>query len=165
MPNNFIQLEFDGLRQALANIDQWSDQKLQNVKNAINESALNIQTDAKRRTSPNVDTGRLRASIAIEPASADGLNLRVGTNVEYAPYLEWGTGIYASHPDIQGRRTPWAFPVSATSGRKHYNWPIMEINGEPHYITRGAKPHPFLFPAAEQERPNYYRNMEEALRG
>jgi HK97 gp10 family phage protein len=163
MPNHFIQVDFSGLRAAINNIDQWHDEKIQAVKDVINESALNIQREAKRRTSPNVDTGRLRASIAIEPASTDGMSLKVGTNVEYAPYVEWGTGIYATHPSIPGRRTPWAFPVSA-AGRKQYNWPIIEINGEPHYVTRGAKPHPFLFPAAEQERPNYYRNMEEALR-
>jgi hypothetical protein len=40
---------------------------------------------------PNVDTGRLRSSIAWElRETADGIGARVGTNVEYGYYLETG---------------------------------------------------------------------------
>jgi HK97 gp10 family phage protein len=161
-----VTMRVDGLNQALANIQEWTEEKKQAVKDAINESALNIQTGAKQRLTSggNVDSGRLRSSIQIEPASADHMTLTVGTNVDYAPYVEWGTGVYANHPSIAGRSTPWAFPVAATSGRKHYNWRIIDIDGVPYYLTKGAKPHPFLFPAAEEERPNYIRNIEGALR-
>jgi HK97 gp10 family phage protein len=162
MPNNQVTIKFNGLTQALAQIDQWNEEKLQAVRDAVNESALNIQREAKKRCP--ADYGRLRASIQIEPATGHSIGLRVGTNVEYAPYVEWGTGIYAEHPDIPGRQTPWAFPVAATSGKKNYNWKIIEIDGEPYYVTKGAKPHPYLYPSAEEEKPNFLANVKEALK-
>ena len=39
---------------------------------------------------PNVDTGRLRNSIVYEVDGAEQ-SVKVGSNVEYAPYLEFGT--------------------------------------------------------------------------
>ncbi len=59
---------------------------------------LKIQSDA-RRACP-VDTGQLRSSIVAEPVREDGdrLVLRVGTNVEYAAYVEFGTSRMAPQP-------------------------------------------------------------------
>jgi HK97 gp10 family phage protein len=49
-----------------------------------------------------VDTGRLRASITHEIASdVEGLVGRVGTDVEYAPYVEFGTGRMAAQPYLR----------------------------------------------------------------
>lgn len=53
-----------------------------------------------------VDTGRLKGSISsvvVEEEQA----VYVGTNVEYAIYHEFGTGIYAEGGG--GRQTPWMF--------------------------------------------------------
>jgi HK97 gp10 family phage protein len=161
-----VTIRTNGINRILQDIQNWTDEKQQAVKDAINESALNIQTGAKTNLTRNgnVDTGHLRASIQIEPASSDHMKLTVGTGLFYAKYIEWGTGIYSNHPTISGRQTPWAFPVSATSGHKDYKWRIIQVNGEPYYLIKGAKPHPFLFPAAEEEKPNYLRNIEEALK-
>lgn len=46
----------------------------------------------------------------------------VGSNVEYAPYVELGTGIYAT--DGNGRKSPWVW---------------IDKNGKAHY-TRGMEP-------------------------
>lgn len=145
--------------QAIADINAWSRDKVLRVKNAVNESAINIQTGAKRRCS--VNTGRLRSSIAIEPASGD-YTVKVGTKVFYAPYVEWGTGVFSEHPDYSGRTTPWAFPVPKT-GRTRYNFKRIEVEGKSFYLTKGSKPHPFLLPAAEEERPNFNSNVRRAL--
>lgn len=50
----------------------------------------------------------------------------VGSNVEYAPYVELGTGIYAT--DGNGRKSPWVW---------------VDKNGKAHY-TRGMKPNHML---------------------
>ena len=47
---------------------------------------------------PHVRTGRLRNSIAYE---VDKLTARVGTNVKYAPYLEFGTSRIAARPYLR----------------------------------------------------------------
>lgn len=41
-----------------------------------------------------VDTGLLRASIAVELRRRETLVVRIGTNVEYAIYVHEGTGLY-----------------------------------------------------------------------
>jgi HK97 gp10 family phage protein len=61
----------------------------------VRRSALIVQGGAKQRAP--VDTGRLRNSIAVE-VDADGLGATVGTNVEYAPFQEFGTRTVPAHP-------------------------------------------------------------------
>jgi len=49
---------------------------------------------------PNTDTGRLVSSVQVEVRADD---VYVGTNVEYAPWLEFGTQKMAARP--------WLFPA------------------------------------------------------
>jgi len=65
-----------------------------------------------------VDTGTLRNSITHAMEKED--TVAIGTPVEYAPYVEYGTGIYA---DGGGRSTPWVYKDEEgkwhrTSGQK-----------------------------------------------
>lgn len=58
---------------------------------------IRVETAAKRLCP--VDTGRLRSSITHEVAvDLDGLVARIGTNVEYAPYVEFGTSRATAQP-------------------------------------------------------------------
>lgn len=75
-----------------------------------------------------VDDGVLRASLSYKTSKDGGV---VFTNVEYAPYVHEGTGIYAK--DGNGRKTPWTY---------------MGPDGTFH-ITSGQKPNPFLQDAAD----------------
>jgi HK97 gp10 family phage protein len=95
------------LRRLLAEVPQLAN-------NLLDDSAMRVEAAAKQRCP--VDTGRLRSSIQV--ASGKGWRT-VSTNVEYAPYVEFGT-----------RR-------------------------------RGAKP--FMFPAAEAERPRFQAAVQAAL--
>ena len=55
-----------------------------------------------------VDTGNLRNSITHKIELNDGSgSAYIGTNIEYAPYVELGTGIHAEGGG--GRPTPWAY--------------------------------------------------------
>lgn len=50
-----------------------------------------MKQNASGRPGPNIDTGRLKGSITWEiREDADGLEARIGTNVEYALPLETG---------------------------------------------------------------------------
>ena len=72
---------------------------------ATNRALVGYQGTA-RKLSP-VDTGHLRSSIQIEPATMTGSTIRgaVGTSLRYAPYQETGTGIYGpTHQPIRSRR-------------------------------------------------------------
>lgn len=75
-----------------------------------------------------VDTGNLRGSITHKVDEID-LSVRIGTNVEYAPYIEFGTGENAENG--QGRKGGWFY---------------FDEKGVRHF-TFGNKPQPFLRPA------------------
>jgi HK97 gp10 family phage protein len=47
-----------------------------------------------------VKTGRLRRSIASRVERlGDNIQVVIGTNLEYAPFIEYGTGVFTTHPD------------------------------------------------------------------
>ncbi len=50
---------------------------------------------------PAVDTGRLRQSIGIDSSNLSNLKIRVGTNVDYAAFLEFGGRTVAPRPFIR----------------------------------------------------------------
>ena len=97
------------------------------IRKALEQSCLIVEGDAK--TKCPVDSGQLRQSINHKVEDNAGW---VSTNVEYAPYVEIGTGIYSSEGG--GRQTSWVY---------------QDAKGEWHR-TSGSKPQPFMKPALEQ---------------
>lgn len=76
------------------------------VRRFLESAALVVQGHA-REASP-VDTGRLRQSITYHlDASPMPLYAKVGSNVQYAPFMEYGTGALSDKPAaVSG----WQFP-------------------------------------------------------
>ena len=70
--------------------------KLENLDLSIplEEACLVVENAAKSKVP--VDTGNLRSSITHDVDEDEGV---VGTNVEYAPYVEFGTGLFSSQGD------------------------------------------------------------------
>lgn len=61
-----------------------------------------VKVDRAAKRGCPVDTGRLRSSIGWElGADAGGLLAVVGTDVEYAPYVELGTSRMAAQPFLR----------------------------------------------------------------
>jgi len=90
-----VKVTIDGLPELEALLKQTGHRLTEAVSNAVAETALVCETNAKRKTP--VDTGRLRSSIGVKNA-ADGLAADVGTNVEYAPHVEYGTSRMQAQP-------------------------------------------------------------------
>ncbi len=91
------------------------------------------------------DTGELRGSIT-HKVNAGEQSVYIGTNKEYAPYVEYGTGIYASEGG--GRQTPWFY---------------KDRNGVGHF-TRGQKPTHFLRNAINDHIDEYERIASQCLK-
>lgn len=84
----------------------------------------------------------LRQSITHKVA---GDAVYIGTNIEYAAYVELGTGKY--YPG--GRPTPWTY---------------KDDEGEWHY-TAGQRAQPYLKPAAEDHKKTYRNIIKDELSG
>lgn len=109
-------------------VDSAMAQMTQDMCEKMDRACLAVEGEA-RKNCP-VDQGKLRASIASETeATEEEIIGRIGSNLEYAPYVHNGTGIYAK--DGNGRKTPWGYTVKAGK-YKGFHW------------THGQKPQPFL---------------------
>lgn len=91
-----------------------------------------------------VDTGNLRNSIS-HKVDPDEPAAYVGTDTEYAPYVEFGTGIYAEGGG--GRPTPWVY---------------QDDEGNWHW-TAGNKAQPFLKPAVADHAKTYSNIIKSEL--
>lgn len=90
-----------------------------------------------------VDTGNLRNSIS-HTVDEDEPAAYIGSNVEYAAYVELGTGKYTDG----GRPTPWVY---------------QDDNGNWHW-TAGNPAQPFLAPAVKEHTQTYRNIIEDELK-
>lgn len=110
------------------------------VQKGLEKACIIVEVEAKENCP--VDDGTLRASITHDIEGCTGY---VGSNVEYAPYIHNGTGIYAVKGD----------------GRKEVPWRYQDVKGNWH-TTSGQKPNPFLQNAIEKKQ-NEVRKQFEGL--
>lgn len=84
-------VDIKGLDKLESNMDRAPQTYRREVSAAINKSLVDLQRTAK--TLSPVDTGRLRASILVEPARVQGDVIKgsVGTLTRYAGFQEEGT--------------------------------------------------------------------------
>lgn len=93
-----------------------------------------------------VDTGNLRNSITHMVQLDDGGGVAyVGTNSEYGPYVELGTGIH--YPG--GRPTPWVYKDAKG------NW----------HLTNGQRAQPYIKPAVADHVSTYKDIILGELKG
>jgi HK97 gp10 family phage protein len=139
-----IRFKIEGMKEAIRNIQDWELEKIRQSRLQIERSAINIEREAKNLCP--VDDQILRPSIAKTVTASDSgrvLEAEVGTSVEYAPFVEFGTGSGVSVPAGQEE---FAMQFKGKTGRKR-NYPAR----------------PFLFPAWEKERPKFVNAMEAIL--
>jgi phage gpG-like protein len=103
--------------------------------------AVGLQAEGYAKKLCPVDTGVLRNTIT---HAVDDDNAYIGTNNEYAPYVELGTGKY--YPG--GRQTPWVYQDSKG------NW----------HITSGQRAQPYLKPAVADHGATYRSIIEQYMK-
>ena len=122
----------------------------QQVQKALEECGLLAEGYAQVNLTEQkaVDTGNLRNSITHKVVVNDQeKRCYIGTNVEYAPYVEFGTGIYAEAGD--GRRTTWVYKDDKGTWHR----------------TNGMKSRPYLRPAVSDHVDTYKQVIEDNLKG
>ena len=91
--------------------------------------------------------GALRSSITSKVENRNGhIEGTIFTPLEYAPYVEYGTGLFAE-----------------SGGRKDVPWNYQDDKGEWH-STSGQKPQPFMRPAIEDNRNKIIEILGEGIK-
>lgn len=134
----------EGLDKVLQSLDDLAD--TDNLVKALGDACAIVEADAKKRAPK--DTGELRRSITSEiEATGSTINGVVYTPLEYAPYIEYGTGLFAANG----------------GGRQDVPWNYQDDKGNWH-STNGMKPNPFLIPALDDNREQIIKILEGALK-
>ena len=113
-----------------------------NIQKPLEQACLLVENQAKENAP--VQTGYLRRSITHEINGNEGI---IGTNVEYAPYVEFGTGLFSSQGD----------------GRKDVPWRYQSADGSWH-TTSGQNPQPYLQPALLENKKNIEKIFKDTLK-
>lgn len=108
-------------------------------------------SDRAKELAP-VDTGRLRASLTYQVDEGEPpQQVAIGTNVEYAPYMEFGTGMMSDGPD----------------GPRARHWPpadALNIWANRHGFSSGAQVAHIIGMRGGLEPKRYLRNAFEQAR-
>ena len=137
-----ISFKIEGLDALIKKLGKLPIKVEKEVANEVNASALNIQSKAKRDV--KVDNSTLRSSIQLKSILKDKrIIYTVGSNLKYAPYVEFGTGgevyVPAGYEDF-------AIQFKGKGIRK--------IN---------LRPRPYLIPAFESEIPILRKNIQKVI--
>lgn len=125
------------------------------------ESGLKSTAGIAVRLAPGV----VAKSIKFEILNADGKEVagRVFTDTSitsFAPYVEFGTGLKVDdqgNPEAirlkRAKSIPWYIHVSMVpKSFERYGYPKVKINGQEYWECDGMYPHPYMHPAAFQNR-------------
>lgn len=127
-----MSIELEGLDEVLNSLEKLADTT--NLEGALGKACAIVEASAKKKAPK--DSGNLRRSITSKVENNEGV---VYTPLSYAPYVEYGTGLFAE-----------------SGGRTNVPWNYQDDKGNWH-STSGMKPQPFM-------RPALYENKEEILR-
>lgn len=133
-----MSIEFKGLDETIKALEGLVDEE--KINRALGKACAIVERAAKEKAPK--DTGALRRSITSKVEHQEGI---VYTSLEYAPFIEYGTGLFAEE-----------------GGRADVPWRYQDDKGEWH-TTSGIKPQPFMRPALNENREQIKRVLKEGL--
>lgn len=137
-----MSVEIEGMDKILADLEKLAN--AEGIENAVEKSCALVEASAKRKAPKG--SGALRRSIESKVENKDTeIEGTIFTPLEYAPYIEFGTGLYAEK-----------------GGRKDVPWKYKADNGK-WYTTSGQKPQPYLRPALKENTKKIINMIKGAL--
>lgn len=133
-----MSVRVNGLTELLVELDGLMDEG--KVRQGLNKACLIVERSAKEKAPK--DTGALKRSITSE---VEGTTGRVFTPLEYAPYVEFGTGLFAED-----------------GGRSDAPWRYQDDDGNWH-TTSGQHPQPFMRPALQENKQRIIEAIKEGM--
>lgn len=129
-----VSVEVKNIDRLYRKIQSMDSRASSGVEKALMKGAVKVAGDAKKNITANgsVDSGLLRASIHATRAktSSGEVAARVGTSVEYAPYVEFGTGARGASTNQNSQvsvsyKKDWVGQVA-----KPFLWPAFRANAQ-----------------------------------
>lgn len=134
-----MKITVEGLEALITEVNEIADTQI--LERNLGKACALVEGSAKRKAPKGI--GALRNSITSKVENMEGI---VFTPLEYAPYVEFGTGLYAE----------------GGNGRKDVPWVYQDDEGKWH-STSGMKPQPFMRPALLENREKIIRILQEGL--
>lgn len=136
-------VEIRGVDSLIEKLDTLAS--IESVEQAMKEATLFVESVAREKAPKKM--GDLRRSIESKvEVNGDEVVGTVFTPLFYAPYVEYGTGLYSSKGN----------------GRKDVPWVYCDDAGNFH-TTSGMHPQPFMEPALNENRDIVKQFLREAL--
>ena len=132
------EIRVEGLDEIFRRFDDISSPE--NIEFGLGQCCALVERAAKQKAPKGI--GELRRSITSKVTENKGI---IFTPLEYAPYVEYGTGLFAEE-----------------GGRTDVPWCYQDDKGEWH-STSGQKPQPYMRPALNENREEIKRILKEAL--
>lgn len=134
--------EFEGTENVLRAIQSLANKR--KIQMAMGKACALVERDAKQKVPKG--TGALRRSITskVDVDNSEVVGI-VYTSLEYAPYVEFGTGLFAEG-----------------GGRTDVPWNYQDDEGNWH-STSGMHPQPFMRPAINENREEVKRIIQEGI--
>lgn len=137
-----MDIKFEGLDEVFNSMDELADTA--KLEKALSKACLLVERTAKQKAPKG--NGDLRRSITSEVVSNENeIRGEVYTPLEYAPYVEFGTGLFAED-----------------GGRMDVPWNYRDDEGNWH-STSGMKPHPYMRPALDENRESIFKAIQEGV--
>nr|DAY24885.1 MAG TPA: putative tail component [Caudoviricetes sp.] len=142
---NSVEVDFKDLARINARLESLAEADNTTAEKAMQTAVLLVQRSAKVKVANGHSvTGRLLNSIGKRVIKeGDELVGEVYTNVEYAPYLEYGTGVRG-----EATHTP---PVDG------------ELSFNPEWT--GHRAYPYMRPALEENKDTIKKLLQDAVKG
>lgn len=137
-----MSINIEGSENLLSKLDKVA--QAENLVNAMGKACALVEGEAKRKTPK--DTGELRRSIESKVENnGEGVQGVIFSPLEYAPYIEYGTGLFAEK-----------------GGRADVPWFYVDDEGKGH-LTKGIHPHPYMRPALNEQKNKIKDILKEGL--
>ena len=139
-----MEIKFEGLEGILKSIEGLVD--VNELEQAMNRACLVVENQAKKNADAFRNSGDLSRSIK-HKVNLEGNELVgiVYSDILYAPYVEYGTGLFAEE-----------------AGRTDVPWHYQDEKGNWH-TTSGMKPQPYLRPALESKAKTVHKIIAKEL--
>ena len=133
-----MSIKIEGIEELVLKIEKLGNTA--NLDAALGKACGLVEAAAKQKAPKG--TGELRRSITSKVEKNEGI---IYTPLEYAPYVEYGTGLFAEK-----------------GGRKDVPWCYKDDEGKWH-TTSGMKPQPYMRPALHENKKKIIEIIKEEI--